>query len=216
MYCNNCGTELATDDKFCTSCGIKVVENKAVNESNPKVQVNKKKKCKKIIFIVAALILALICMLMSGNAGKLRRAKIFASLEKYGLAYNTISKSDSPKHEIHKKYYQLMLLAGNLVSEKDASLFSSGIDNMTMIINAIKGNESKLSDEERYIYGGICEAMNARTGSLKAKDSIQLKLTSILDLQKQIIAFQSGESFTPKEIKIECLSFKLTQEKKKT
>lgn len=206
MYCNNCGTELATDDKFCTNCGIEVKENEAVNENNLNGQA-KKKKYKKIIFIAVAIILVLTCILMSGNAGKLRRAKIFASLEKYGLAYDAISKSDSPKHEIHKNYYQLMSLAENLVSEKDASLFSSDFDNMSMIINVIKGNESKLADEEKDIYDGICEAMNARTESLKAKDSIQFKLTSVLDLQEQITAFQVGEIFAPKEIEKKAISW---------
>ena len=39
MFCQNCGTEISSETKFCPNCGNSVVDNKTTNENNSKEKI---------------------------------------------------------------------------------------------------------------------------------------------------------------------------------
>ena len=71
MFCQNCGHQLKENAKFCQNCGEKLVEERPENievENNEKIineNTNNLKKITKIIFIVLAIVIALL-LIISG------------------------------------------------------------------------------------------------------------------------------------------------------
>ena len=201
MECKKCGQILGEKDTVCPKCGTNVDSpvnsiNDLFSAEEPKEQKPKKKSglMSNKFFVLAgaiAVIAFIAVLLMVGDAGKLRRAGIFAYFKNYEMASKIADTCKEEDTRAYKDYYIYLSYADRLLEEDNLSRYEDIINTMVSYDNKIDYGSLTAGDREKYSM--ISKAINLRDGYDMDLFEQQLLIPKLLE--EQIKEFKEGKTF---------------------
>ena len=195
MTCTNCGHNFSDDSKFCPQCGtaVTIVENPPVVET-PTETTEAPKKSKKVIFIVAALVFALIfgiiiaaCVSGSDNGFIIYLTEDEAFVAQ-GKQYKPVLAFDD-KYELTSYYGISEDGSKYLVSDEDGALYFLDINSKKAPVKLSSDYSFAIASETfkviTYIKDNALYQCDPKGNPIKGEKKIQSKVSDIKIISKE-------------------------------
>lgn len=195
MTCTNCGHNFSEDSKFCPQCGtaVTIVENPPVVET-PTETTEAPKKSKKVIFIVAALVFALIfgiiiaaCVSGSDNGFIIYLTEDEAFVAQ-GKQYKPVLAFDD-KYELTSFYGISEDGSKYLVSDEDGALYFLDINSKKAPVKLSSDYSFAIASETfkviTYIKDNALYQCDPKGNPIKGEKKIQSKVSDIEIISKE-------------------------------
>ena len=219
MKCKKCGQVLGENDLVCPECGTKterVVDSIndlfATDEQKEEKPKRNSRKRYNGVFAMAgavAVIAFVVVLLVAGDAGKLRRARLFAYFKNYEMASRIADTCKREDNQSYKDYYIYLSYADRLLEEDNLAKYEDIITKMVDYDDEIDYSSLFVGDREKY--AKISKAIKLRDGY----DMEMLRQGILIPglLEAQIKDFKGGSTFNLAEMKTKAQNWKDNFEK---